>query len=218
MRASHLTVLAVRAVQAVRTFLGYHALKIQGIFCLVLQRRQAALNCFAGMQRCRPQDRYALASQGHVRAQMGDFASALLPLQQLVDLDLEDASAWFNLGYVLEQADQRDEAATAFRRALTIQPGMDRAWYGLALVLIQTDQLDEAVVALRKNTALQPSSPFGWYQLARLHAERHEPAAALQIIQRLKQFEPKVAAQLERETGLVALAHCGVDPRVGVRA
>ena len=84
MRASHLTGLAVRAS------LGYHALKIQGIFCLVLQRRQAALNCFAGMLRYRPQDRYALASQGHVRAQMGDFACALLPLQQLVDLDPED--------------------------------------------------------------------------------------------------------------------------------
>ena len=47
-------------------------------------------------------------------------------------------------------------------------------------------------------------SPFGWYQRARLHMNRQEPDAALKIIRHLKGFEPKVAAQLERETGLVA--------------
>ena len=81
---------------------------------------------------------------------------------------------------------------------------MDRAWYGLALVLIQARRFDEAVAALKKNTELQPMSPFGWYQLARVHVDRHEPEEAVKIIRHLKGFEPKVAAQLERETGLLA--------------
>ena len=45
-------------------------------------------------------------------------------------------------------------------------------------------------------------SPYGWYQLARVHVDRHEPDEALRIIRHLKRFEPKVAAQLERETGI----------------
>ena len=45
-------------------------------------------------------------------------------------------------------------------------------------------------------------SPFGWYQLARVQIHRQQPDAALKIIGHLKGFEPKVAAQLERETGL----------------
>ena len=45
-------------------------------------------------------------------------------------------------------------------------------------------------------------SPYGWYQLARVHMDRHEPDEARKIIRHLKGFEPKVAAQLERETGL----------------
>ncbi len=81
---------------------------------------------------------------------------------------------------------------------------MDRAWYGLALVLIQAHRFDEAIAALKKNTELQPMSPFGWYQLARVHVDRHEPDEAVKIIRHLKGFEPKVAAQLERETGLLA--------------
>jgi hypothetical protein len=46
-------------------------------------------------------------------------------------------------------------------------------------------------------------SPYGWYQLARVHVDRHEPEEAARIIRHLRKFEPKVAAQLERETGLL---------------
>ena len=45
-------------------------------------------------------------------------------------------------------------------------------------------------------------SPFGWYQLARVHVDRQQPEEAVKIIRHLNGFEPKVAAQLERETGL----------------
>ena len=79
---------------------------------------------------------------------------------------------------------------------------MDRAWYGLALVLIRGRRFEEAVIALKKNTELQPMSPFGWYQLARVHVDRQQPEEAVKIIRHLNGFEPKVAAQLERETGL----------------
>ena len=60
------------------------------------------------------------------------------------------------------------------------------------------------MTALQRNTELQPMSPYGWYQLARVHVDRQEPEEARNIIRRLKGFEPKVAAQLERETGLRA--------------
>jgi hypothetical protein len=56
---------------------------------------------------------------------------------------------------------------------------------------------------LKRNTELQPMSPYGWYQLARVHVDRHNPEEAVKIIRHLKGFEPKVAAQLERETGLL---------------
>ena len=86
--------------------------------------------------------------------------------------------------------------------ATELRPELDRAWYGLGLVLIRLQRFDEALVALKKNTQLQPMSPYGWYQLARVHVDRHEPEEALRIIRHLKRFEPKVAAQLERETGI----------------
>ena len=103
---------------------------------------------------------------------------------------------------MLDDIGRHEEAEPAFLRALDAEPKMDRAWYGLALVLIRQRRFDEAVEALKKNTELQPMSPFGWYQLARVHVDRQQPDEAVKIIRHLNGFEPKVAAQLERETGL----------------
>jgi tetratricopeptide (TPR) repeat protein len=114
------------------------------------------------------------------------------------------AADWFNLAYLLEQTHRLEDAEHAFKGAVALDPALDRAWYGLGLVLIRLQRFEEAVKALKRNTELQPMSPYGWYQLARVHMDRHEPEEARRIIGHLKGFEPKIAAQLERETGLMA--------------
>lgn len=182
--------------------LNYRYLRLQAKLLLLLGRHQAVMARFDRMLVVRPDDRYALASRAHVLAQQGDRLNAIGVLQQLAARHPGYIAGWFNLAYLLEDRGRLAEAEAAFRHALDIDPAMDRAWYGLALVLIRECRLDEAVQALKKNTELQPMSPFGWYQLARVHVDRQEPDAALKIIRHLKQFEPKVAAQLERETGL----------------
>jgi tetratricopeptide (TPR) repeat protein len=182
--------------------LSYWFLKLQAIALLIFNRRHDALARFDEMLDLKPGDRYALASRAHLLAQLGHKPEAIAA-QELLARHYPDLSAsWFNLGYMLEESGQHEQAEAAFRRALEIEPKMDRAWYGLALVLIQARRFDEAVAALKKNTELQPMSPFGWYQLARVHVDRQEPDEAVKIIRHLKGFEPKVAAQLERETGL----------------
>ena len=171
---------------------------------LVLGRRQAALAIFDDMLERWPDDAYTLSSRSNLHAQSGRLEPALADSMRLVALQPQKASAWFNHGFLLEACERWEEALAAFARATEISPKLDRAWYGQGLVLIRLKRLDEAVVALERNTELQPMSPYGWYQLARVHADRHEPAEATRIIRHLKGFEPKVAAQLERETGLLA--------------
>jgi tetratricopeptide (TPR) repeat protein len=178
--------------------------RLRAIVALLFNRRLAAQNAFTSMLALSPDDAYALSSRSHVLAQLGHLDAAIADAERLTRLHPErSAGDWFNLAFLLEATDRLQEAEAGFRRALALDPKLDRGWYGLGLTLIRLGRHDEAVAALERNTELQPMSPYGWYQLARVHIDRHEPDAARKIIRHLQGFEPKVAAQLERETGLV---------------
>jgi tetratricopeptide (TPR) repeat protein len=136
-----------------------------------------------------------MAQAGRTQEALADY----LWLSQQADCT---ASDWFNLGYLLEQTKQHEHAAEAFKQSVSLDPDLDRAWFGLGLTLHHQGNLDDALRALTRNTELQPMSPHGWVQLARIHGQRQETDEVLKIIRHLKGFEPKVAAELMRETGI----------------
>lgn len=182
----------------------YLWLKWRAMGWLVLGKPSQALVLFNTILAVRPDDGYALASRAHLQVQANDLPAALRDSFELVRLRSSDATTWFNHGFMLETAQRWDEALAAFTRATELGPQLDRAWYGRGLVLIRLQRYEEAIAALKRNTELQPMSPYGWYQLARVHVDRSDTAEAVKIIRHLKGFEPKIAAQLERETGLQA--------------
>ncbi len=177
-------------------------MKWQAMALLVVGRTAWARTVFDAMLTRWPDDAHALASRAHLRMQAGETAAALEDSARVVELEPNRAAHWFNRGFMLESLERWDDAMAAFRRATELEPKLDRAWYGLGLVLIRLQRYDEAVEALKRNTELQPMSPYGWYQLARVHVDSHRPEEAVKIIRHLQGFEPKVAAQLMRETGL----------------
>ncbi|MEN9631401.1 MAG: hypothetical protein RJA10_4629 [Pseudomonadota bacterium] len=184
---------------------GYRARKLGVMFWLLFGRNERAMAALNALLQRWPDDAYGLASRAHLGAQMGQAERAVADAQALVQAHPDRSAAdWFNLAYLLESAERLEEAEAAFRRAVEMDDKLDRAWYGLGLTLIRLGRYDEAVKALERTTKLQPMSPYGWYQLARVHMDRQSPEEARKIIVHLKGFEPKVAAQLERETGLAA--------------
>ena len=178
--------------------LHYRLLKLQAVALMTFGCRSYALQRFGRMLRLRSADRYALASQAHLQAGQLQFEAAIESLQQLTSAWPQDATAWFNLGYVLQKKDRHEDAESAFRKALVLEPLMDRAWYGLGLALMHRQHYQEAAEALRKNTALQPMSPYGWYRLAEVWLALDQPEEAQKVLHHLRQFEPAVAAQLAR--------------------
>lgn len=183
----------------------YWRLKLHALGCLLVGQREAAHASFSSMLALWPNNAYVLSSRAHLNAQMGRPEAALADAQALTTAHpARSAGDWFNLGFLLDQVGRLEEAEAAFRRALALDQKLDRGWYGLGLVLIRLRRFDDALAALKRNTELQPMSPYGWYQLARLHVDRQDPDEARRIIGHLRGFEPKFAAQLERETGLRA--------------
>ncbi len=175
---------------------------------ILLGRHHAAIDVLTDMIERNPMDAYALASRAHAHSALKQPDQALVDLKAACQATPDDshraAHVWYNFGYALNEAGDVSQAEAAFRKSLAINAAFDLSWYGLGLTLIQQSRFDEAATALKQNTQLQPMSPYGWYQLARVHMDRKAPEEAAIVIRHLRGFDPKVADQLVRETGLVA--------------
>ncbi len=169
---------------------------------LLLGQRERARQVHLALLARAPDDVLTLNSLGYAELQSGHPAQAHPYFEKVAALAPAASNSHFNLAFVNEALGHLDQAEAGFKAAIAIEDKMDRAWYGLGLVLVRQGRLDEALKALQRNTRLQPMSPFGWYQMARVHIELKQPDEARAVIRHLKGFEPKIAAQLERETGL----------------
>ncbi len=169
---------------------------------LFLGMRTKAAEVFHEMLARSPDHVHAINSLGFDALTTGHPAQAFTYFEKSLALAPETSNVHFNYAFTCEILGHLEDAEREFRAAIAIEEKMDRAWYGLGLVLIRQKRFDEALVALKRNTVLQPMSPFAWYQMARVYMLLEQPEEARGVIRKLKGFEPKVAAQLERETGL----------------
>ena len=174
-------------------------LNAQASIALIAGRRLAAARMFEQMIELNPDDAAALSSLGNLRMQAGDSVAAIRALTELSGRRPLDANAWFNLGFVHEKRDELADAERCMREAVRLNARHDRAWYGLALVLIRNGELAPAAAALEHNIALQPLSPYGFYQLGLTYHHLGRADKAQRMVDRLRQFEPKYAATLERD-------------------
>ena len=173
-------------------------------WCHVFRQRDTALRFFALALEAAPGDPRILASVGYELLLAGRKREALAAFDRVVAAKPDWSEVQFGRAMLLQEHNDHDGALAAFDAALAGNPDHDRALYGKALSLIALQRKDEAVAPLERNTKLQPMSPYGWYQLARVQFDRGKPDKTRAIIDHLATFEPNVAAQLARETGLPA--------------
>ncbi len=169
---------------------------------LALGLKDAALKHLNRWIELQPDHAHALSSRAFLWCQLDRTEDALLDYQRLTQLGLARAGDWFNLGFLHQSAQRHAQAQHCFQQCLALDESIDRAWYGLGLSLMAQARYEQALQAFQRNTQLQPMSPHGWCQLARVHMERQEPEEVAKIIRHLQGFEPKIAAELARETGV----------------
>lgn len=151
-----------------------------------------------------PEDAAVLATLAGLHAGRGRKPLAIEILRASIAIDNAKAYTHFNLGYLLQETGEHLEAIACFDKAIELNEKLDQAFYGKGLSLIKLDRLEEALEPLRTNTRLQPLSPYGFYQLAHAFHRLGRSEEAKRIIVQLSGFEPQVARQLQRETGLDA--------------
>lgn len=170
----------------------------------LFRRNEMALEYWEQILNLRPGDASVLATVAGLHAEAGRRDQARALLGQSIAVDSAQAYVHFNLAYLLQQDELHLEALSAFDRSLELNPKLDRALYGKALSLIKLGRVEEALEPLRANTRLQPLSPYGFYQLAHALHRLGRSDEAKKVIIQVSGFEPQVARQLQRETGIDA--------------
>ena len=173
-------------------------------WCMVFNRNEIAAEYWVRVAAIKTKDPQYFTAAAHSMTLANRGREAEVLLKKALEVDPNYASAWFNLGFMLQKREEHEEALRCFDCAIRFEEKMDRAHYGRALSLIALDRPEEAKAALQRTIDLQPMSPYGYYQLAALHHKLGDEKQCARLIRKMHTFEPQLAAQLQQETGVQA--------------
>ncbi len=94
------------------------------------------------------------------------WQEARASFEQAILLQPNWVDAYNNLGGVLGELGQLDEASIRFQQALRLDPNFVRARGNLALIFLKQDKLDDAETCFRQHIAQQPDSADSYHNVA----------------------------------------------------
>jgi tetratricopeptide (TPR) repeat protein len=171
-------------------------------WAIILRKNEIAYEYWHKMLADKPDDPYVLSMIAHQKALENKDAEAIKTYEKVLALSPNDAAATFNYAFLVQKVGDHDNAVKAFKRALEADPKLDRAWFGQGLSHAAKGEDEEAIACFKKTNSLQPMSPHGYYELAKAQHRQNDLNACEKTMRKVKGFDPKVAAQLEDETGI----------------
>ncbi len=82
-------------------------------------------------------DLLQLRQQAAATYQVHDYQKALPLYERLVEAIPGDALLWFRLGNLRARAAQPDQAIEAYRKAVQLNPALDRAWHNMLILYLR---------------------------------------------------------------------------------
>lgn len=106
-----------------------------------------------------------LVEQGLTHARAGEWVSAEQAFAKAIEVQPQNAAAWYQLGNVQLRQGQFDEAARSFGQAVALVPDYAPAQLGQGKILAQQRQFDEAAGLFTAVLEANPSLAEGWLLL-----------------------------------------------------
>lgn len=144
----------------------------------------------------------AWRSLGFMLASRGRTAEAITALQTSLSLDREDPVTRFNLGFIYHGQKRIAEAIGEFEKVVVAAPKNDRAWYGLGVCHQDNGDFARSVAPLQEAAKLQYFNPHAGYHLALAWHKLGEHDKCQAEFERVKSFDPKMAAAMAQEFGV----------------
>lgn len=118
--------------------------------------------------------------------------AAVQLLLEAVEEEPENPLHLVNLGTLLFQHEQYEEAEAFFLQALQLDEEMATAHFGLASIHYELGKFKEAARALRTCIALQLEDADVYYLLGMSYIHLHNPLLALPFLQRASELDPSL--------------------------
>jgi tetratricopeptide (TPR) repeat protein len=105
-----------------------------------------------------------LTNKGNALVALGRVAEALDAYGQAIAQQsaADQPGAYNNLGVYLQSLKLSDDAATAYERALALDPAFPEAWGNLGVAHLTAERAQAALEALDRAVALKPDYPDAW--------------------------------------------------------
>lgn len=122
-----------------------------------------------------------------------DLERAIAAQRELLQGGSATASAWNDLGNLLDLHGDYDGARAAYERALELDPGQAAAHYNLALLHQAEGRLAEALKHYREVLAVDRSHAWSHYQVGRILARQGERGGAVRAYAQAFAIDPRLS-------------------------
>lgn len=113
-------------------------------------------------------DAEVLSSLSLLLMAQGNPAEGDAAVDAAIELDGQNAEAYFNKGLIAENRSQWEEAAKYYGRSVRRNPTFFRSWVNLGNVQDRLGKHDEAIDSYEKALALEKDNPLAQYNLGRM--------------------------------------------------
>jgi len=104
-----------------------------------------------------------------IKQSLGDYAGAFDAAHNSLDRVPSNAGGWLLYGILLAQGEKYDDALTAFKQVLAVDPQAAWARNNLALCLEKMGRPGEAIGEFKRTLAMNPDYGTGWLALGQLY-------------------------------------------------
>ncbi len=161
-----------------------------------------------------------LFQQGNAAQASGQYAEAERIFRQVISLNPQDATAYYNLGNALYAQNKLEEAITAYNQAIALNPQDATAYNNLGNALADQNKLEEAITAYNQAIALNPQDATAYNNLGyalQLQGQLEAAIASYETAIRLDPNNTTARNNLREAQRLLALRNTSPGARVDDR-
>ena len=134
-----------------------------------------------------------LFRQGNAAQAAGDFAEAEQVFRRVIQLDPQNAVAYYNLGNALYNQGNLEEAIASYRQAIEIDPQYAYAYFNLGIALYDQGDLEGTIASYRRAIELNPQYAGAYTGLGNALADQGNLEEAIASYRRAIELDPQNA-------------------------